>query len=64
MTEESVIGIGTGASAATGAAFDDDPTWQHSTVPVSQQAANNGSHESAWMLGMPNAAGFSEKVTA
>ena len=31
----------------------------HNTVPVSQHAANNGSHASVWILGIPRPAGFS-----
>src|SRR5205814_7261984 len=58
------IGTGGGASGAVDALFDEDPTWQQSTVPVSEHAANSGSHASVWMLGMPRPAGFSENVTA
>src|ERR1035437_9922681 len=64
MVGERLIGAGGGASGDVDAAFDDDPTWQHKTVPSSQHAANNGSHASVWMLGIPSPAGFSEKVTA
>src|SRR5690349_24121336 len=58
------MGTGGGASGPVDADFDDDPTWQHNTVPVSQHAAKSGSHASVWMLGMPRPAGFSENVTA
>src|SRR3954447_17815665 len=64
MVDDKLIGTGAGASGEVDADFDDDPTWQHSTVPVSQHAANNGSHAVVWMLGMPSPAGFSENVTA
>ena len=52
-----LIGTGGGASGDVLAAFDDDPTWQHSTVPASQHAANSGSQWPEWMLGMPSAGG-------
>src|SRR5256714_2412353 len=64
IADDRFIGTGGGASGAVDALFDEDPTWQHSTVPVSAHAANNGSHASVWMLGMPRPAGFSENVTA
>src|SRR5581483_4291912 len=64
MVDDRFIGTGGGASGVVDADFDDEPTWQHSTVPVSQHAANNGSHASVWMLGMPSPTGFSENVTA
>src|ERR1700730_3271776 len=64
MTDDRFIGTGGGASGAVDALFDDEPTWQHSTVPTSEQAAKSGSHASVWMLGIPRPAGFSENVTA
>ncbi len=64
MLDDRFIATGGGASGVVLAAFDDDPTWQHSTVPVSLHAANRGSQCVVWMLGMPRPAGFSEKVTA
>src|ERR1700719_2499047 len=64
MTDDRFIGTGGGASGAVDALFDDDPTWQHSTVPTSEQAAKSGSHASVWMLGIPRPAGFSENVMA
>src|SRR5215211_1410582 len=64
IAEDRFMGTGGGASGAVDALFEDDPTWQHSTVPVSEHAANKGSHASVWMLGMPRPAGFSENVTA
>src|SRR5215471_13441168 len=64
MTDERFIGTGAGASGDVDALLDEDPTWQHNTVPVSVHAANNGSHASVWMLGIPSPAGFSENVTA
>ncbi len=53
-----------GASLELIALRDDEPRWQHSTVPVSQQAANNGSHPPEWIDGMLSASGFSLNVTA
>jgi hypothetical protein len=41
-----------------------EPTWQHSTVPSSFAAANNGSHAPEWIVGMCSASGFSLNVTA
>src|SRR5688572_33249106 len=64
IAEEMLIATGGGASAVVPTDFDDEPTWQHSTVPVSEQAANSGSHASVWILGMPRPAGFSENVIA
>src|SRR3954453_12530324 len=64
MTDDRFIATGAGASLVVDARCDDEPTWQHNTVPVSQHAANNGSHASVWMLGIPRPAGFSENVTA
>jgi hypothetical protein len=40
------MATGAGASADVDARCDDEPTWQHNTVAVSQHAANNGSHAS------------------
>src|ERR671924_615517 len=53
-----------GASAAAGAERDDDPTWQHRTVPESHAAEKSGSHSPEWIDGMFSASGFSENVTA
>src|SRR3954449_6065933 len=64
MVDERLIDTGAGASTEVDADFDDEPTWQHSTVLSSQHAANSGSHSPEWMLGMPRPAGFSENVTA
>src|SRR5260370_39829731 len=64
MTDDRFIGTGGGASGTVDAAFDDEPTWQHSTVPSSLQAAKSGSQASVWMLGIPIPTGFSENVTA
>src|SRR5512143_3739236 len=64
IADEMLIGTGGGASGPVEAAFDDEPTWQHSTVPSSLHAAKSGSHASVWMLGIPNPAGFSENVMA
>ena len=44
--------------------FDDDPMCMHTTVPVSAQAAKNGSHAPLWMLGRPRWGGISLKHTA
>src|SRR5260370_36665363 len=62
MTDDRFIGTGGGASGAVDALFDDDPTWQHSTVPTSEQAAKSGSQASVWMLGIPRPAGGSGDV--
>src|SRR5215470_3091704 len=64
MTDDRFIGTGGGASGTVDAAFDDDPTWQHRTVPSSEQAAKRGSQASVWMLGIPITTGFSENVAA
>src|SRR5260370_40066369 len=64
MTDERFVGTGGCASGAVDALFDDDPTWQHSTVPTSEHAAKRGSQASVWMLGIPRPAGFSEDVSA
>src|ERR1700737_3539555 len=64
MTDERFIGTGGGASGAVDALLDDEPTWQHSTVPTSEHAAKSGSHASVGMLGTPSPAGSSENVTA
>ena len=53
-----------GASAAVMIICDDEPMCRHTTVPVSEQAAQNGSQWSLWKLGQPERSGFSEKVTA
>src|SRR3954466_8790480 len=63
MLDDRFIATGGGASADVLDAFDDDPTWQQSTVPSSEHAANSGSHARVWMLGMPRPVGFSENVT-
>src|SRR6478752_10206772 len=64
IADDRFIATGGGASGDVLADFDDDPTWQHNTVPVSLHAANSGSQWPLWMLGMPSPAGFSENVTA
>src|SRR3954469_9024199 len=64
MLDDRFIATGGGASADVLDAFDDDPTWQQSTAPSSEHAANSGSHARVWMLGMPRPVGFSENVTA
>ena len=43
---------------------DDEPMCRQITVPVSTQAARNGSQWSLCQLGWPSFSGFSEKVTA
>src|SRR5437764_15420489 len=53
-----------GASLDVGADRLDDPTWQHNTVPSSQQAAKSGSQYPEWIDGILSASGFSENVTA
>src|SRR4051812_30397153 len=64
IVDDDVIFTLAGASAAAGADRDDDPTWQHSTVPTSQHAVNSGSQWPEWIEGMLSASGFSENVTA
>src|SRR5580692_4476841 len=64
MADDRPMATEAGASGEVEAAFDDEPTWRHSTVPTSEQAANNGSQWPEWIDGMWRAAGFSEKVTA
>jgi hypothetical protein len=63
-TDDAVIATLAGASAEVSVLRDDEPRWQHSTVPSSEQAANSGSQWPEWMLGMPSPSGFSENVTA
>src|SRR5437762_10222586 len=63
VEERFILTLG-GASLAAGAERDDDPTWQHSTVPTSQHAANSGSQAPEWIDGICSASGFSENVTA
>jgi hypothetical protein len=53
-----------GASAEVWNVRDEDPTWQHRTVPSSEAAPKSGSQALEWMLGIPSASGFSENVTA
>src|SRR6516165_1211463 len=64
MIDERLMPTEGGALGVVEADFDDDPTWQHSTVPSSEQAANSGSQWPEWIEGMRRAAGFSENVTA
>ena len=44
MSDDRLIGTLAGASSEVAELRDDEPTWQHSTVPSSQHAANSGSH--------------------
>src|SRR5262249_25003085 len=60
----SVAATATGASPDVAGIFDDEPMCMHTTVPVSAQAAKNGSHSPLWMLGRPSTAGISLKQTA
>ena len=64
MVDESVMRTLAGASAGAGTCREDEPTWQHSTVPSSQAAANTGSQWSEKIEGIFRASGFSLKVTA
>src|SRR6516165_10346061 len=64
MTDDRLMPTDGGASGVVDADFEEDPTWQHSTVPSSEQAAKSGSQWPEWMDGMRSAAGFSENVTA
>src|SRR4051812_24096191 len=54
----------TGASPDVAGIFDDDPMCMHTTVPVSWQAAKNGSHAPEWIDGRPRCGGISLKQTA
>jgi hypothetical protein len=42
-TEERLMATLAGASADVCAVCEDEPTWQHNTVPSSEQAAKSGS---------------------
>src|SRR6516225_11846855 len=64
MADDSVMGTPGGASGEVATERDDEPTWQHRTVPSSQQAANNGSQYPEWIDGIFSACGRSENVTA
>src|SRR2546429_2829986 len=64
ITGDSIILTLDGASLDVFAMRDDDPTWQHSTVPSSEQAPNNGSQYPEWIEAILRASGFSENVTA
>src|SRR5438105_378632 len=64
ITGDSIIFTLAGASLDVCDDRDDEPTWQQSTVPSSEQAANSGSQYPEWMDGMRRASGFSENVTA
>src|SRR5262245_39055038 len=44
IVDDDVIFTLAGASFAAGAGRDDEPTWQHNTVPTSHAAAKSGSH--------------------
>ena len=63
-TGERVMATLGGASADVWNERDEEPTWQQRTVPSSAAAAKSGSQAREWMLGIPSASGFSEKVTA
>jgi hypothetical protein len=60
----SVIMASIGASMAVMTSWLDEPMCRQITVPVSSQAARNGSQWSLCQLGWPSFSGFSEKVTA
>src|SRR6516164_2052505 len=53
-----------GASLEVVGVDPDEPTWRHTTVPVSSHAARNGSQYPVWMDGRPSGSGFSENDTA
>ena len=53
-----------GASSAVDTVRVPDPMCMHTTVPVSAQAAKNGSQYPEWMLGSPNQVGSSLNATA
>src|SRR5262245_44854399 len=52
IVDDSVMRTLAGASSDAAAVRDDDPTWQHRTVPSSQHARNSGSHAPEWIDGM------------
>src|SRR6202167_4923385 len=60
----SAAATATGASADVAGIFDDEPMCMLTTVPVSSQAAKNGSQYPLWMLGSPRWGGISLKHTA
>src|SRR3984885_3902892 len=60
----SAAATATGAAAEVAGIFDDEPMCMHTTVPVSSQAAKNGSQVALWMLGSPRWGGISLKHTA
>ena len=62
LPNDSVAATATGASADVAGIFDDEPMCMLTTVPVSAQAAKNGSQNPEWMLGSPRWGGISEKV--
>src|SRR5207237_8810634 len=64
MADDSIIFTLAGASFDVCDDRDDEPMWQHSTVPSSEQAPNSGPQYPEWIDGMSRASGFSEKVTA
>src|ERR1700689_225688 len=64
IADDVVILTLAGASVAAGMLRDDEPTWQHSTVPTSGAGAKSGSQFPEWIDGMLSASGFSENVTA
>src|SRR5215831_8331564 len=53
-----------GASGEVAGIRDDEPMCMHTTVPVSWQAAKNGSQWPEWIDGRPSGWGFSENATA
>ena len=59
-----VAATATGASADVAGIFEDEPMCMQTTVPVSAQAAKNGSQYPLWMLGSPRWGGISLKHTA
>src|SRR5574341_1436678 len=64
LPNDSVTATAVGASGDVAGIFDDEPMCMHTTVPVSAQAAKNGSHSPVWMLGSPRWCGISLKHTA
>ena len=64
IIDDAVICTLGGASVDTCGDRDAEPTCVHSTVLFSQTASNNGYQYLVWMLGICNASGFSENVTA
>src|SRR6202000_842871 len=64
IIDDAVIWTLGGASVDTCGDRDAEPTWVHNTVWFSQTDSNSGDQYLVCMLGICNASGFSENVTA